>query len=40
MDATDLRGKDYLVLHNCIMITSKCQGHECNFVRAMSRAYK
>jgi hypothetical protein len=23
-----------------IMIKSKCQGHECNLIRAASRAYK
>jgi hypothetical protein len=24
----------------CIMIKSRCQGHECNLIRAASRSYK
>ena len=24
----------------CIMINNRCQGHECNLIRAASRAYK
>jgi hypothetical protein len=40
-DDTDLKGeKTTCSLIISITITSKCQGHECNFVRATSRAYK
>jgi hypothetical protein len=40
-DYTDLKGeKTTELVRICIVITSKYQGHECNFVRAVSRAYK
>jgi hypothetical protein len=40
-DDADLKGeKTTQSLIICIMVTSRCQGHECNFVRATSRAYK
>jgi hypothetical protein len=37
----DQKGKNTTYsLMICVMIISKCQGHECNFTRAASHAYK
>jgi hypothetical protein len=38
---TDLKGKRLLSPRQlALWSTVKCQGHECNFARAASRAYK